>query len=144
MFKNESEVGEIVKAYLLDCGAEVYCEVDSGIGRIDIVAVTGKILTSVELKVRLSLEVLGQAIDRRLYVHRSVAAFPMPKQRRHKESVLRAVHEQFGIGIWCVTETTVREKYAPRLHRRSMRSQSVHAVLRRRAISNKAKGGDRE
>lgn len=119
VFRNEAEVGAVVKSYLLDMHQEVYCEVETDIGRIDIVAVspTGMI-TSVELKACLSMDVLGQAIYRSRFVHRSVAAFPMPKDSRHyKLSVLRAIHLSTGIGIWLVDKSGVKEEHAPRIQR---------------------------
>ena len=118
-FKTEAEVGEVVMAYLAGPGVEVYSEVQLGDIRIDIVAVSGHLVTAVELKARLSLDVLGQAADRSGYVHRSIAAFPMPKERRYKQHVLGAVNRATGIGIWQVMDSgDIHELFAPRLLRR--------------------------
>lgn len=128
-FKTESEVGEVVKSYLHDLRQDVYCEVETGCGRIDIVSVGGGVITAVELKVRLSLDVLGQAIDRSRYVHRSVAAFPMPKQAYYKRLILSAVSESTGIGIWIVKRNVVDELHAPRLYRKPC-DRYIRAALR--------------
>lgn len=126
---SEADVGEVVKSYLTDAGQDVYCEVDTGaVGRIDIIAVSGRIVTAVELKVRLSMEVLGQAIDRRYYVHRSVAAFPKPKHSRYHGYVLKAVHDATGIGIWEVSDRYVHELYPPRLNRQARSDRIVESL----------------
>lgn len=117
-FKTESDVAEVVKTYLVAARHEVYCEVALDVGRIDIVAVSRGILTSVEVKRRLSLDVLGQAAHRARYFHRSVAAFPMPRNRGYAPLVLQAMHRATGIGIWEVKENSVRELFAPRFCRR--------------------------
>ena len=99
----ESDVGDIVKSYLIDMKQDVYCEVEAAGGRVDIVAVCGRIVTAVELKTCLSLDLLGQAIDRRRYVHRSIAVAPSPKTKYHKTHVIKALCAQTGIGVWLIT-----------------------------------------
>lgn len=126
---SEADIGEVVKSYLSEAGQEVYCEVDTGaIGRIDIIAVSGRIITAVELKVHLSLEVLGQAIDRRYYVHRSIAAFPRSKHSGYRGYVLKAVHVATGIGIWEVSNGYVRELYPPLLNRKARSERIVESL----------------
>ena len=115
-FKNESEAADVVIGYLRDLRYEVYCEVQTGIGRIDIVAVQGKIITSVEVKNRRSFDVFSQAIHRFPYVNRSVAAFPFPKSQ--DRIVMKSVAKQTGIGIWDIKTNSISEFIAPRLNRR--------------------------
>lgn len=115
-FQNESEAADVVIGHLRDLKYNVYCEVQTGAGRIDIIAVQGKIITSVEVKNCRNFEVLSQAIHRWPYVNRSIAAFPFPKSQ--DRIVMQAVAKHTGIGIWDIKKNTVSEFIAPRLNRR--------------------------
>ena len=125
IFKNESEAADVVVGYLRDLKHEVYCEVETGIGRIDIIAVFGKIVTSIEVKNRCSLNVLGQAIHRRPFVHKSIAAFPFPDKA--ELAVLESVCKQTGIGIWNIG-FGVQEFYAPKVNRRSVSKYVINSL----------------
>lgn len=134
--KLETEVGEAVLNYLADCKCECYCEVKVYSSRIDIVAVSGSIYTTIELKTRLSLDVLGQAIDRRNYGHRSVAVYPDPKRSSSKDytpRTLSAIHASTGIGIWTVhgsgSNAYVREIYRPTINRRPHHLKQLKKAL---------------
>lgn len=117
----ETEVGKIVIDYLKDQKETVYCEVDSGCGRIDIVSVSDSgVITAIELKNQCSFDVLGQAVDRLGFAHRSIAAFPFPKERRHKVTVVDRVARSTGIGVWIVTHGHIEEKYRPVLYRTAL------------------------
>lgn len=119
--RKESEVGEVVLNYLHDLRQDTYCEVVTDIGRIDIVSVgSNSLITAIEIKTTLSFDLLAQAIHRSGYCHRSVAACPFPKLHSHKRTILKAIHAQYGIGIWRVERNHVTEEYPPRIQRHAL------------------------
>lgn len=125
-FKNESEVAEVVVRSLKDLHYEVYCEVEIAGFRADIVGVLNKHVLIVEVKNQLTLDVLGQAIDRRRYAHYSVAAFPMPKDPQgYKKVVLSSVSTDTGIGIWAVNRRSVKEMFLPSLNKKGWTKKTL-------------------
>jgi len=117
----ESDVGKVVIDYLKDLRRKVYCEVAAAGGRIDIVALDEKNrITSVELKTRLSFDLLTQSIDRSAYSHWSIAACPKPKNMRAAHIAVRTICETYGIGLWFVRGKSVEVHCVPRLNRNAL------------------------
>lgn len=129
MIKTEADVGDIVIDYLKGMNHEVYCEVDSGYGRIDIVSVCGSVVTAIELKKSLTFHLLGQAIARSWHAHRTIIAFPHPSRYYDKEAALKAINEKYGVGVWLVKDysnyghgfrhMSINETIAPKFNRKA-------------------------
>ena len=120
-FDSEADAADVVIGYLRDLKFDVYCEVDSKVGRIDIVALQGSVLTAIEVKNRCNLDVLGQAASRQPFVHRSIAAFPFPKHSRHPHTCFRSMHLVYGIGVWDIQKYCISEAFAPVINRKPMK-----------------------
>ncbi len=76
---------------------DIYKEVPGGGGRIDIVAVTEKIRTAIEVKVHLSFEVIWQAYQSRVQCHYAYAAVPVKNWNIHPAQKKLCLH--LGIGV---------------------------------------------
>jgi len=80
-FKTEAELAAMVIAYLENLKWEVFQEVLSPYGIVDIVARQGQILWAVECKLSMSMSLLGQASLRRPYFNYVSIAVPLTKYR---------------------------------------------------------------
>jgi hypothetical protein len=101
----ETDLFPPLKAWLEERGYEVYTEVQSTQtgGRADIVAVNGPVVSVVEMKVTLSLELIGQAVRWRPFANHIYIAVPSSKQRRRSEYALHLLRRE-GIGLLEVME----------------------------------------
>lgn len=136
--KSEKEIGDIVKEALTAEGYSIHTEVQADGFRVDIVAIRHRLITTLELKASLSLELLGQAVHRSHFAHFSIAACPFPKDAgNYLYEVLESVHRASGIGIWKVYGDKVREVYAPRTNAHAKRTY-LEEYLRDEQIGNDA------
>lgn len=100
----ETELFEPVKKWLEDGGHEVYSEVRAnkyGGRRADVVGVHGNIVTVVEMKVTLSLDLIEQAVLWKNHAHYIYVAVPHPKKGYLNDFAVRLLC-QYGIGILTV------------------------------------------
>lgn len=100
----ESDLFEPIKAWLELSGHEVFSEVSlngyGGSRRADIVAIHGKVVTVIELKTSLSLDLIEQAFGWKRHAHRIFVGVPKPK-RCLNEFACRLLRNE-GIGILTV------------------------------------------
>lgn len=99
---------------------DVYQEVPAG-GIIDIVAVNGIILTAIEVKTSLNIDVIEQAVRNKIYAHYSYVAVPEPKRRFF--GFATRICENYGIGILSWNGLRVNEHCRPKLNR------SIHKII---------------
>lgn len=101
--KSESELARIVSQWLRSDGWRTYHEVPVEDGRCDILAVQGPLVWAIETKLRQSLEVLHQAMDRRasLSVHGVLIAVPRSKSSYKMARLCKAL----GLGLISVSST---------------------------------------
>lgn len=81
----------------------LYFEVHMQTGRADIVHSECNIVTIYEAKMRLSIELLEQCINRRPYAHFVYAVVPQIKKRKY---FMEKLFEDYGIGIISIDDTT--------------------------------------
>lgn len=93
---SEAELAGVVVAWLQDSGAAVYQEVEVAGGVADIVARVGAELWIIETKLRLSIALLIQAMERRRHAHRVYCAGPYTRTLRDFAWLCREV----GIGLF--------------------------------------------
>lgn len=86
-----------VKKWLEDRGWDVYAEVTGVGGRADIVGRQGRVTLNIELKLQLSFDLLGQAIDRKNYFNYVYIA--IPKRKSGIPRFVKQVLENEKIGI---------------------------------------------
>lgn len=91
----EADLAAVVVAWLQDSGATVFQEVECPGGVADIVARVGPELWIIETKLRLSLALLVQAMDRRRLAHRVYCAGPYTRTLRDFAGLCREV----GVGL---------------------------------------------
>lgn len=98
----EVELAATVIAWLEALGADVYQEVElrASCGRADIVARVRAELWILETKTRFSLDLIGQALDRRRDAHRVIIAVPAASALRG--GIPRALCLELGIGLLAV------------------------------------------
>lgn len=125
--KTEAELAAAVSAWLRGDGWRTYHEVPLGAGRIDIVAVRGgRLVWTIETKLRAGLEVLEQALERR----RCGASAVLVACPRTKSGAFRTVACALGIGILEVDDwKSVRLSGWPEYHRHA-RAEQLLAALR--------------
>lgn len=88
----ETDLFPPLKVWLEHLDYEVYTEVQSSLtgGRADIVAVSGPVVTVIEMKTSLSLELIGQAMRWRPYANFVYIAVPYSDKRtHHAQQILR-------------------------------------------------------
>lgn len=142
----EADLFEPIKNLLLDSDMEVYTEVPCSRGRADIVAVRNKLVTTVEMKTSLSLQVIEQAHNHIYEAHYTYIAIPMPK-RGYRSHYVQRILEMDGIGLMHVNTNhdDKRFNYASvvfpaKLHRKLRHSISIkHLELYR--YENNIAGG---
>lgn len=120
----EIDIARPIVAYFQTRGWEVYQEVNTALGRCDIVATQGPILVAVEVKASWSLAVFEQA-DRWIgQAHFSYIA--VPRRKRWKGNILDRFARFLGVGVLVVghhtcsqiDEEKVQEAVKPRFCRR--------------------------
>ncbi|MCW3793867.1 hypothetical protein OM416_19935 [Paenibacillus sp. LS1] len=126
----ETELFAPVKAWLEYGGSIVFSEIQPHKGtlrRADVLGLHGDIVTVVELKKSLNLDVMGQCVEWEPHAHLIYAAVPEPIQhKRMKLSHGKHIHKfaerimrQYGIGLLYVGEMgQVEIVLRPRLNRR--------------------------
>ncbi len=77
-FVKETELCKPLIAWLDAAGWDVYAEVDSPAGAIDVLAVRGRVLWAIEAKLHWTFEVYAQAEQRRATAHYASVAVPLP------------------------------------------------------------------
>lgn len=99
----EARIGAAVVAYWRDLGFATYAEVSTGYAsrRYDLVACRGALVVIVECKIRLSWELLDQAMDARGAAHRVYIAVPSARSIKRSRAV-DAVLDATGIGLLVV------------------------------------------
>lgn len=99
----EADLYEPIKDFFQDQGYNVYGEVSLpyGGGRVDVIARSGAAAIAIELKTKLSVDLIEQAIDRQNYFPYVYIAFYERKQQPLKW--LQDFLQQRGIGILEVT-----------------------------------------
>ena len=104
-------------AWLEGRGLSCYQEVDiPGEGRADIVGVEGRLVVVVELKLRLTWELIRQARRWRAECHQVWVAVPKHKRSSSLEAA-RLVFSDYGIGILEVGPSMVSESARPAFNR---------------------------
>ncbi len=98
-FTSEAALASAVSNWMRADGWRTYHEVPCASGRIDILAVRRGLIWAVETKLRLSIDVINQALDRRdgfqAAVHGSLVAVPKSKSIR---GPLR-ICQRLGVGV---------------------------------------------
>lgn len=120
----ETDLFEPIKKWLEDGGNEVYSEVRAKrtFRRADVVGVHGGILTVVEMKTGISLDLIEQAVGWRNRAHYIYVAIPKPKT--HLNEFARKLLQQHGIGILTVNlgddaqSVSLYRNHKPKLNRR--------------------------
>lgn len=95
-FTTEVELAQAVANWAETQGWEVFKEVFTNDGDIDLVLVQGRAIWAIECKLRLGADVLEQATTRRKYAHYVSVATPKVKE---VSDVLRFYAESSGIGM---------------------------------------------
>lgn len=96
-FSSEIELAELVCKWLIDNGWEVYKEVHTPGGDIDIVAVMGEVVWAIECKLTLNHKLLEQALMRKPHAHYVSVAVPHKDGRR--DYVTTYFLRQHGLGL---------------------------------------------
>lgn len=113
--RSEEQLAAVVVAWLRDQHWRVYQEVDTGAGRVDILAEQVGQLWAIECKTSFGLDVISQA-DR----HRERCTFASAATPRQFVCDLGEVLCKLrGVGVLFVTSDGVRELVAPRPNRRA-------------------------
>lgn len=114
----ETDLAQVVIAWLQDLRWDVYQEVTGAPGRADIVARQGPLLWVIETKSTFGLHVLGQANSWRPHAHRVSVA--VPYSRMVAAPFAGEVLRNFGIGLLIVSmqEKRVQERIRPALNRK--------------------------
>jgi hypothetical protein len=151
-FKKETDLAPIAESYLRGYDCEIYREVTmpSG-GRADLVGVAGPLVSAVELKLRLGLEVLAQASNHLEVVHFVWVAVPAFKPAdRDVRNLLHEVARWKGIGVLACyagdeyTPPRWNAEVEPRFNRRA-RVHETRRLLREEmktvGVAGTARGG---
>lgn len=93
----ETDLFKPVKELLVASDMEVYTEVPCGLGRADVVGIKDNLVTVVELKTSLNLQLIQQAYDRLGYAHYVYIAVPYFKNRIPR--IVRSLCRRDGIGV---------------------------------------------
>ncbi len=93
----ETDLFKPVKELLENSDMEVYTEVPCGGGRADIVGIKNKIITVVELKTSLNLQLLQQSYDR--LGHANYVFMAIPHTKNGIPRIARTLCRRDGIGI---------------------------------------------
>lgn len=110
----ETELAARVVAHYADA-FEVFKEVQSGGGIIDIVLRSGIVTTAIECKMGFGLDVIEQAHRNRGVCHFSYVAIPCGRNGWFK----REVCKDYGIGVLSVSPHSIEESVTPRLFRKA-------------------------
>jgi hypothetical protein len=120
----ETDLFPPLKEWLENVGYDVYSEVQSGQGgnRADIVAIQKPVITIVEMKVTLSLDLIGQAVRWKPYVNYVYVAVPYSRHRYSSDYPCQLLRQE-GIGVLQVREdvrhgAAVSVLVNPKFHRR--------------------------
>lgn len=122
----ESDLFPPLREWLEERGYIVYSEVDPAeaavpymyVGRADVVAVNGPVLSIVEMKKTMCLELIGQAFSWKGFANYIYVAVPRPKRgfNRHAMRLL----EKEGIGVLAVEHGWVQQIHKPKLDRKAI------------------------
>jgi len=96
-FKTEVELALSVASWAEAHGWEVFKEVHTADGDIDLVLKQGEVLWAIETKLRLNCEVLEQAFRRLLHVH--YVSVAVPKKKGDLPFVYKKFMDAYGIGL---------------------------------------------
>jgi len=125
----ETELAVPVINFLSDAGHEIYQEVKTPWGVVDIVAKCGQILWSVEVKTTCNLAVLGQALQNKFCFHYSSIAVPQKRRGGKSRIAVNQFCRQNGLGIISISTgyqgLSVTETQGARFQRRVL-SKYVH------------------
>ena len=115
----ETDLFPPLKTWLESAGYEVFAEVQSGQGgtRADIVAIQKPIITIVEMKVTLSLDLIGQAVRWKRLANYVFVAVPRSHKRSTSDYACQLLRQE-GIGLLEVDGPNVYKKFAPKFNRR--------------------------
>jgi len=100
--KDEAALCVVMESYLTDLKLDVYKEVSTPVGIIDIVAKQGPVLWAVEAKMTAGLGLLEQAESRLRFCHRVSVVTPLPPS-----TFFRQICREKGIGVFCVGQKSV-------------------------------------
>lgn len=112
----ESDLATHFVSYFEEKGYEIYKEVPFD-GIIDIVAVMGSFVTSIEVKLSLNLEVIRQGFRNRNCAHISYVAVPKTKNMEMAKKICAT----YGIGVLLWEYNMVKEIVKPKINRRICR-----------------------
>lgn len=131
----ESDLYPYVKAWLEKRGDTVYPEVEPQHTnrRADVLGLNGSVITVVEMKTALSLQLLEQAVawtDRTHYVW---VATPKPKKRDALPWLVRKILEQYGVGLLLIDTKEYPEWYAKHKQPEDRVSPYIMPQLNRKA-----------
>lgn len=130
---SEADLAAVVVSWLQDSGAAVYQEVEVAGGVADIVARVGAELWIIETKLKLSLTLLVQAMERRRHAHRVYCAGPYTRTLRDFAGVCREV----GVGLLEVRGGGWDERWDP--DRASVKEAAPSPRWNRRPVALAAK-----
>ena len=138
----ETELAEKFIDYL-SC-YDLYFEVASGGGCVDIVAVTpDNLMISYEVKTSLNFRVIEQAFYNKPFFHFSYIAVPWARGTRFQEMICR----DYGIGILQYNPNAwkgpVTQIVSPRLNRKAIIKSTRLHEYQKRSIAGTASNGDR-
>lgn len=143
----ETDLFPPLKEWLENAGYEVFTEVQSGQGgnRADIVAVQKPIITIVEMKVTLSLDLIGQAVRWKPYANFIYVAVPRSKSR-HYNDYAQQLLEREGIGLLEVDEAGRRGSHVanyikPKFNRRISNQMRETLVAQHKDLPGGHSGG---
>jgi len=120
----EEDLAEVLISFLKVEGWEVYQEVDTVWGRVDIVAKQGPIVWAIECKLSLGFPVLEQAYKALGKFHYVSVAVPWKARSKFAFDIAG----RYGIGVILVPKTwrNISEDVKPRLNRRPKRTPELH------------------
>lgn len=98
-FKTEEELGDAFIAVLKKFGYEIWCEVETSAGIIDIVTLKDNIYETYHLKLQMSNKVLEQAMKCTHYNTQNYVVVPSPKKGNNVDMVQDVVIRKYNIGI---------------------------------------------
>jgi hypothetical protein len=106
----ESDLGRFASNYFINEGYEVFKEVVTPFGRIDIVLKKDNLIYGIEIKTSFGLKVMEQAWKNTNYVNYSYVFVPTIKSSFHKKLLT-----DNGLGLFCInTKATLIEIVKPR------------------------------
>lgn len=112
----ETDLGRFASNYFIKEGYEVFKEVVTPFGRIDIVLKKDNLTYGIEIKTGFGLKVLEQAYNNILYVNYSYVFVPTIKSNFHKKLIT-----DIGLGLFCInTKATLIELVKPKFQEKTV------------------------